>query len=96
MPTRAHQCLFQLVVVMRSGLFRGFVAHPSESCRWVNLMRAIFPSVLWLLMRRLCAVAISMVALVSLIEGSSAPYSLSGRNRRGDEHEDAICNDHGR
>ena len=54
-------------------------------------MRVIFPMVLWLSFRRLCAVVTSMVALVSLMEGSSAPYSLSGRKISGEEHEAARC-----
>ena len=40
---------------------------------------------------RECAVVMSAVALVSFIEGSEAPYSVSGRKIRGDEHDCARC-----
>jgi hypothetical protein len=49
------------------------------------------PSVLCLSFKSECAVEMSAVALVSFIEGSSVPYSVSGRNSRGDEHEVAMC-----
>ena len=51
----------------------------------------ICPSMLCLSFRRECAVVMSAVALVSFIEGSEAPYSVSGRKMRGDEHDCAIC-----
>ena len=35
--------------------------------------------------------AISEVALVSFMEGRSVPYSASGRKRRGEEHDVAMC-----
>ena len=53
-------------------------------------MRSIEPTILWSSLSSVCISSIIIVARVSLIEASSEPNSESGRNRRGEEHEDAI------
>ena len=88
---RAHQFVFQACWGMRCGVEKGFSAQPRESLRWLRRILTMRPSVLCLSFKSECAVEMSAVALVSFIDGSSVPYSVSGRNSRGDEHEVAMC-----
>ena len=66
-------------------MLRGFCAHPRESRRSVSLCLMMAPSVLRSSLRRLCAISMLIVDRVSLMDGSSAPYSESGMKRSGDE-----------